>query len=55
MKKAATVVEHAYHLSNKEITISSRIYSITCPRINVRILAGKPMRHRRVAVDLKAS
>ena len=52
--KAAIVVEYAYYLSNKEITISNRVYGIICPRPNVRILAGKPARHRRVVVDLKA-
>ena len=46
---------HAYYLSNKDITISNRIYGIICPRINIRILAGKPARYRRVVVDLKAS
>ena len=50
---AATVVEHAHYLSNKEITISNRIYGIECPRLNVRILPGKPTRPRRVVVDLK--
>jgi hypothetical protein len=44
---------HAYYLFNKEITNSNRIYGRTCPRINVRITAGKPTRPRRVAVDLK--
>ena len=53
--KAAIVVEYAYHLSNKDITTSNRIYGIICPRINIRILAGKPTRHRRVAVDFKVS
>jgi hypothetical protein len=46
---------HAYYLSNKDITISNRIYGIICPRINIRILAGKPARYRRVIADLKAS
>ena len=52
-KKAAIAVEHAHHVSNKEITTSNRIYGITCPRLNVRILAGKPTRYRRVVVDSK--
>ena len=52
---AAIAAEHAYYLSNKDITISNRIYGITCPRINIRILAGKPTRYRRVVVDLKVS
>jgi hypothetical protein len=51
MKGAATAAEHAHHPYNKEITI----YGIICPRINIRILAGKPTRYRRVVVDLKAS
>ena len=53
-EQAATAADHAYHLSNKEITTSNRIYGITCPRLNIRILAGKPARHRRVVVDSKA-
>ena len=53
--KAATVVEYAHYLSNKEITISNRIYGIICPRINIRILARKPTQYKRVIVDLKAS
>ena len=52
-KRAVTVVEYAYYLSNKEITISNRIYGIECPRLNIRILAGKPIRPKRVVVDLK--
>ena len=55
MVGAATAVEYAHYLSNKEITISNRIYGITYPRLNIRILAGKPARYRRVVVDLKAS
>jgi hypothetical protein len=54
-KKAAIAVEHAHYLSNKDITISNRIYGRTCPRINIRILARKPTRYRRVIVDSKAS
>ena len=53
IKQAATVAEHAHHLSNKEITTSNRIYGIICPRLNTHITTGKPTRHRRVAVDLK--
>ena len=37
----------------KKITISNRIYGIEYPRLNIRILAGKPTRPRRVVVDLK--
>ena len=51
--EAAIAAEHAHYLSNKEITTSIRIYGITCPRLNVRISARKPARHRRVAADLK--
>ena len=52
--KTATAVEYAHHLSNKEITISNQIYGITYPRLNIHILARKPVRHRRVIVDSKA-
>ena len=54
LKKAAIAAEHAHHLFNKEITISDRIYGITCLRLNIHISARKPARHRRVAADLKA-
>ena len=54
IEKAAIAAEHAHYSSNKEITTSIRIYGITCPRLNVRISAGKPARHRRVAADSKA-
>jgi hypothetical protein len=54
LKKAATVVEHAYYLSNKDITTSIRIYGIIYPRLNIRIIARKPTRYRRVVVDSKA-
>ena len=52
-KKAATAVEYAHHLSNKEITTFNRFYGITCPRLNACIITGKPARHRRVVADLK--
>ena len=52
-KRAATAVEHAYYLSNKEITTSNRIYGITCLRLNAHITTGKPARHRRAAADSK--
>ena len=51
--RAATAVEHAHYLSNKEITTPNQIYSIKCPRTNVRTTAGKPARPRRVIVDSK--
>ena len=53
IEKAVTAAEYAHHLSNKEITTSNRIYGITCPRLNIRIITRKPARHRRVAADLK--
>ena len=53
LNRVATAAEHAHYLSNKEITTPNQIYSIKCPRTNVRTTAGKPARPRRVIADLK--
>ena len=40
---AATVVEYAHHLSNKEITTSNWFYGIICLRLNIHTTVKKPV------------